>query len=292
MITSKYDIISTMFSGKKQLPTLPSIFQNFNKVMNSPAVSSRKVADLIMKDQSMVVKILRLCNSAIYGRMKETTSLTDAINFLGFETLRRIILQLSLIKMFKFNIAALPEFSVTTVWEHSIATAHFADALAQKLRLQRGGQFYLGGLLHDIGKVLIYEFYPKRFVEIVTIQVQENIPDFRAEQRVLQADHTDIGAFVAEEWKFEKELVNAIGNHHSELKSRGSKTTALVTLANLLARAGGLTFSWDSQDVDLMGNEAWHLLLPQAGPEEIEKVVFELLGEVDAIRRIVKEFVW
>lgn len=292
MDNQKTEIIASLFSGKKRLPTMPSIFLNFTKLVNNPATSARKVADLIMKDQAMVVKILRLCNSAIYGRMKETTRLTDAINFLGMDNLRRITLQLSLIKMFKLKSSGLPEFSVSTFWEHSIATAHFAEALARRLRLPHSDHYYLGGLLHDIGKVLVYEYYPKQFVEIVSLQMRDGMADFDAERQVLQVDHCDIGAYVTEEWKFNRELIQAIRQHHTRLKPQGSKTAAVVTLANLLARVGNFTFAWDNQDVDILGNPAWQLLLPERGGVDAEEIVFALMNETETIHQIVREFVW
>jgi HD-like signal output (HDOD) protein len=114
MSKDKEKVLNYLF--RKQLPTLPTIFYEFNKLINSPYVSNRQVAELIKKDQAMVVKILRLSNSAMYGKRQEIKNLTNAITYLGHETLKNIILQIALVRMFKFEHKKIPEFNPATFW--------------------------------------------------------------------------------------------------------------------------------------------------------------------------------
>jgi putative nucleotidyltransferase with HDIG domain len=278
------------FLFRKQLPTLPTIFYEFNKLVNSPYVSNKQVAELIKKDQAMVVKILRLSNSAMYGKRQEIKNLTNAITYLGHETLKNIILQIALVRMFKFEHKKIPEFNPAAFWEHSIATAHFSTIMEKKLKLPHQENFYIGGLLHDIGKVLVYEFYPEKFEEIVLLMIEEEIPDYEAEVEVLGVDHAEIGGVLAEKWKFEKDIINSIQYHHTLLKSRGSLVTAVVSLSNLFSKKAGLCFPWDEKSFDIKSFTGWEMLAEHSKMNiDIDQTVMSLTEESDSVREAVSE---
>jgi putative nucleotidyltransferase with HDIG domain len=288
MSKDKEKVLNYLF--RKQVPTLPTLFYEFNKLINSPYVSNRQVSELIKKDQAMVVKILRLSNSAMYGKRQEIKDLTNAITYLGHETLKNIILQIALVRMFKFEHKKIPEFNPATFWEHSIAAAHFSTIMEKKLKLPHNENFYIGGLLHDIGKVLVYEFYPEKFEEIVLLLVEEEIPDYEAELEVLGVDHAEIGGALAEKWKFDKEIITAIQYHHSLLKSRSGLVTAVVSLSNLFAKKAGLCFPWDEKAFDIKSFPGWSILAEQSKMSiDIDQTVLALTEETENVREAVSE---
>ena len=285
----KEKILKSLFLRKKQLPTLPVIFAEFNKLVNKPFVSTRQIADLIKKDQSMVAKILQMSNSALYSKRQKITSLANAITYLGTETLKNIILQICLVRMFKFESSAIPDFNPATFWEHSLGTAYFSDILAQKLKLPHDENYYIGGLLHDIGKVLTYQFYPEKFEEVVLEQIEEECPDYMAEKDVLGVDHSDIGGFLAEQWNFKKEIVNTIENHHKLLRSRLNVVTAVVSISNLFSKRSGLCFPWDDKSVDIESYEGWQRLMEINKMQvDVDQVTLGLTEQADDVRESVQ----
>ncbi len=287
MSKDKEKVFSFLF--RKQLPTLPTIFTEFNKLMASPYVSNTKIADLIKKDQAMVVKILKLSNSAMYGKRQEIRNLTNAITYLGLETLKNIILQIALVRMFDFKDNKIPDFDPASFWQHSIATAYFASILEKKLRLRHDENFYIGGLLHDIGKVLIYQFYPAKFEDIVLMQIEDEVPDYEAEKEILGVDHAELGGVLAEKWKFDKEIINAIHYHHSLLKSRSSTLTAVVSISNLFSKTTGLCFPWDDKSIDIKSFTGWEMLAEQSKMNiDVDKTILELTEEADHVREVVE----
>ncbi|MCP4149065.1 MAG: HDOD domain-containing protein [bacterium] len=282
-------IISGLFLRKKKLPTLPIIFTEFNKLMSRPYVSTKQIAELIKKDQSMVVKILQLSNSALYAKRQKINNLTNAITYLGTETLRNIILQISLVRIFKFESGDIPDFNPAAFWEHSLATAYFTDIMVKNLRLPPDENIYIGGLLHDIGKVLIYEFYPEKFEDIILKQLEEEKEDLEAEKDVLGVDHAEIGGFLAEEWKFKKDIVNAIENHHKLLRSRVNMITAVVSICNLFAKQTGLSFPWEEKPSDISGYKGWQMLQDVAKTRiDIDQITMELAGEAENVKASVQ----
>jgi putative nucleotidyltransferase with HDIG domain len=286
MSSEKEKVFSFLF--RKQLPTLPTIFTEFNKLINSPYVSNKKISELIKTDQAMVVKILKLSNSAMYGKRQEISNLTNAITYLGLETLKNIILQIALVRMFQFKDNKIPDFNPASFWQHSIATAHFATLIEKKLRLPHNENFYIGGLLHDIGKVLIYQFYPQKFEDIVLIQIEDEVADFEAEREVLGVDHAEIGGVLAEKWKFDKSIMNAIQYHHTLLKSRASTLTAIVSIANLFAKKAGLCFPWDDKSFDIKKFAGWEMLAEQSKVKiDVDQITLELIDECDTVKEAV-----
>lgn len=227
----KERILNRLFSGERQLPTLPVLFGELNKMLENPFTSNKKISELLMKDQAMVVKILKLSNSALYSKRQEITNLSNAITFLGTHTLKNLILQISMVRLFPFKEDEVPDFNPNTFWEHSLGTAYLTGILAKKLNLPANDDYYIGGLLHDLGKLCIYQFYPQKFKEIILTQKQDGDVDYVAEQKVLGVDHTDIGEFLAVKWKFKPAIIDAIRLHHKVLEKPPIQV-ALVRIAN------------------------------------------------------------
>jgi putative nucleotidyltransferase with HDIG domain len=285
----KQKILIRLFSGNKQLPALPVLFGQLKKMMEDPFVSNKKIAELIMKDQSMVAKILKLSNSAIYSKRQEITNLSYAITFLGATTIRNLIMQILLVRVFNPEGEGIPGFNVNTFWEHSLGTAYFTEIIVKKLKLPPNDDYYIAGLLHDIGKLVIYQFYPEEFKEIVKKQLHNKLSACEAEEEVLGVSHQDVGTFLAEKWKFKTGIIAAIRDHHKCLSSLIIHA-AVVRIANLFARAAGLCFPWERKVFDIVGDPAWAIL--NSGRNlaiDVERLTFETIDESIDIRDSVKE---
>ncbi len=286
MADDREKVLNYLF--RQQLPTLPTIFTEFNALIRSPYVSNLKVSEIIKKDQAMVVKILKLSNSAMYGKRQEIRNLTNAVTYLGLETLKNIILQISLVRMFDFKENKIPDFQPASFWQHSIAAAYFSSLMEKKLRLPHDENFYIGGLLHDIGKVLIYQFYPDKFEDIVLMQIDEAVPDYEAERKILGVDHAEIGGALAERWKFDKAIINAIEYHHSMLKSRSSILTAVVNISNLFSKKAGLCFPWDDKSFDITKSPGWEMLKDMGKTNfNVDDIILQLSEESPIVKEAV-----
>jgi len=280
--------VKSLFFGKK-LPTLPIVFTELREVLNKPYVSNAKIAEVIKKDQSIMAKILRLSNSPLYGKRQEITSLTNAITYLGYDTLTNIVLQASLVKMFKIKNKAIPDFRPEAFWEHSIGTAYLSELLAWELKLPKNENYYIAGLLHDIGKVLIFQFYPDEFEDIVLDLIQDELNDYEAEAKILGVDHTEIGYYLAESWKFHKEINNSIGYHHKMLESRMDLVTSVVSIANAFAKNSGLCLPWD-KETDIESLKAWAFLKEKSGKDiYVEKISKNIFEKADSVKDVVTE---
>jgi putative nucleotidyltransferase with HDIG domain len=284
----KRDILEKLFSGERKLPTLPIIFDKLNQMLQDPLVSNKKIADLMMKDPAMVTKVLKLCNSAMYSKRKEITNLANAITFLGVKNLKTLILQISLVKIFDLGSDDIPEFNITTFWEHSLGTAYFTTHIIKKLNIQPNDNYYVAGLLHDIGKLVIYQFYPNQFQEIIKKQVKANLIDYEAEREVLGVNHNEIGGYLAEKWKFHPDIIEAIKEHHNSEVSHNIMV-AVVQVSNLFSKASGLCFPWDNKFFEIVGDPNWEVIAAHAGNLDTDTLVNEIMDNAQNVRDSVKE---
>jgi putative nucleotidyltransferase with HDIG domain len=257
-------------------------------MLKNPLTSNKKIAELITKDQAMVTKILKLSNSAMYSKRQKITNLANAITFLGVEKLKTLILQISLVKVFSFKSDDLPEFSITTFWEHSLGTAYFTNLIVKILKLPANDNYYIAGLLHDIGKLVVYQFYPGKFEAIIKKQIAENLIDFQAEEAILGVNHNEIGAYLAKKWNFNEEIIGVIESHHHNSTSN-SLTVAVVQLSNLFAKASGLCFPWDNKLFELMGDPNWEVIAQHSKDADIDGMVTELMEESSSVKESVQE---
>lgn len=284
----KTKILNELFSGGENLPSLPTIFGEFNVLINSPAVSPRKVATLIKKDIGMVSKVVKLSNIALHGKREDINDITNAVTYLGLDKLKRLMLQISLSRLFTFGKSEIPDFNPITFWEHSLGTAYFAEMLAASLKFPADENFYLGGLMHDVGKKMLYRCYPEEFEEIVFNEINDGITDLESEVDVLGIDHTDIGAFFADKWRFNKILVDAVKNHHSLEPSEDDSVTLVVHLANLFAKTAELCFPWEDRSYNIADSPAWEKVLALSKTDvDVDKLTLQLFDATPDIKMTV-----
>jgi len=295
-MNDKQGLLEELFPASRQLPTLPMFYLEVSRMLDNPISSSREISLMLMKDQAMVARILKLSNSALYTKPQEITNLANAVTYLGTQTLRNIILQIAMVRMFPFDKKDIPQFSAVTFWEHSLGTAYFTNTLEKKLNLPVSEDYYIGGLLHDLGKLMIYQFYPGKFKEIIRRQVQENVACDAAEEEVLGVNHADIGEYLARQWQFKPTVVAGIRDHHKVLPASSASSgeqpvhAAVVRIANMFAKAAGLCFPWDKRVFDIVGDTSWEVLKTHAGGKvDVERLTFEIRDEAENIKASVKE---
>ncbi|MGD8882935.1 MAG: HDOD domain-containing protein, partial [Desulfobacterales bacterium] len=201
----------------EEIPTLPTIVFELNKYLKDPDTSLKTVCETIEKDQAVALKILKLVNSAFYGFKTKISDLRNAIVLLGYNAVRNAIVSLSIINSFSKRVA-LVEFDISQFWKHSLAVAVTSKNIAQLSKKESPDNCFVGGLLHDIGKVILAQYFPDLFEKVwTTLQgtlQNENLSFYEAEQKKLSIDHTKIGAHLASKWQLPEGLLEAIRWHH------------------------------------------------------------------------------
>ena len=221
----------------KDIPTLPTIVFELNKLLRDPDASIKTVCDTIEKDQAITLKILKLVNSAFYGFQSKISDLRNAVVLLGYNAVRNAIVSLSVINSFPKRVT-LMDFDVSHFWKHSLAVAVTSKNIAQLSKKESPDNCFVGGLLHDTGKVILAQYFPKLFEAVWSTLQNEKITFYEAEKKKLPIDHAKIGAHLAGKWQLPQGLVDAIRWHHDfqpEIKSVNFVRN--IYLANFIVNA-------------------------------------------------------
>jgi putative nucleotidyltransferase with HDIG domain len=236
----------------EKMPAFPKAVQQVLALCRDINCSPRQLVAVIEHDPVMTVKLLRIVNSASYGLPNKVTSVNQAVLYLGLNTVKNLALTFAMIGVLPSkNIAG---FDVGEYLVHSVAVASLARHLAS--RPESGGidgdDAYVAGLLHDFGKVVLATHLPDEYREALAITDAEKRPLHIVERELIGADHADVGAMLAQHWKFSADLIACIRTHQSTPDADG--LTACVAMGNQLARRAGVgnarnTFREDEQPV-------------------------------------------
>ena len=149
-----------VISKIESLPSLPSLYKEVVEEVNSPDGSLARVGEIISKDVGMSAKLLQLVNSAFFGLPTQVSSTVRAVNLLGLETIKTLILTIKIFS--QFDRAGLPCYSISSLLDHSISTGMLARSIAtqEDLKQNQIDEAFMAGLLHDIGKLILLDKLP------------------------------------------------------------------------------------------------------------------------------------
>jgi putative nucleotidyltransferase with HDIG domain len=248
-------VVRARVEGTTNISTIPDVVVKLRRMMDSPQVSAATVGDEVSKDQVLAAKVLRLVNSGFYGFRTPITTITQAMVLLGFDVVKTLVLSASVL-----DILELMNQYLSGLWEHSLATARVANALADRLKLPNPEEIAVSGLLHDLGKVVIAQKFPSEHHAIRDIVSQRNCLQIDAEREVLGVAHPEIGMWLLKRWGLPAKLVYPIAYHTQFHPGRDfADRTAVIHLADVLCRARGYGYPGDDR-LPVINREAWDLV--------------------------------
>ena len=222
----------------QDLPSLPAVVAKVMQTINDPTTSATDLNRLISTDQALAGKILRLVNSSYYGFPRKITTITHAIVILGFSTVRNLATSLGVVSGFD------PGNMITALdreqfWAHSVAVASAASLVARRKNASAKvlEEVFIGGLLHDIGKLFLDQYFPQQYTIAIKLAKAANISIWEAEKTALGVGHVLIGKRVAEKWNLPPSLSAMIALHHQTAYAKEyMEIVSIVHAADYLAR--------------------------------------------------------
>lgn len=220
----------------ESLPTIPPILKKILSVIEDPKVSLQKITDFVSSDPTLTARILKMVNSPVYGFPGRISSVSHAMVILGLNAVKGLLLGVSVFEIMKKSMVGL--------WEHSLSTAIFARIIATKRQLQSPEEISIGGLLHDIGKVILIMAFKDEYMELIdSVQKKESFL-YEIERQYFGITHAEVGGIIAKKWNFPLKLTEPIMYHHRpQLSEKFQVETAIVHLSNILALARGVGYS-------------------------------------------------
>jgi putative nucleotidyltransferase with HDIG domain len=241
-----------------KVAALPEVALKFSEAMKDPLTSNQDLENIVSEDSALAAKVLMIANSALFNFPSKIDTISNAITIIGHKQLSEIILSCSIVAMFK----DIPQdvIDMQQFWRHSIAVATAARIIASSRREQNIEKFFTAGLLHDIGKLIIFVEAPKYAVEVLKQCSDKKELMHKVEKDVLGFDHAKLGAMLLKKWKLPDEVVAAVYYHHMPSASSGNIIApATIHIADILTHA--LQFGSSGEEfVPSFNEKAWKAL--------------------------------
>ncbi|WP_304222883.1 HDOD domain-containing protein [Gracilinema caldarium] len=229
------------------LPQFPENIVMIQKLINDPKSEMTDIARQISMDPAMTADLLKIVNSAQFMLSKKVDSISEAVKMVGIRGIKNLLYSYGTQKILGDDTT-----DKRILWEHSYKTAFYAYNLAKNFRKDRNllDDVYVGGILHDMGKIIFANVHPDLLNKIKTFCIEKGIPASTFEDLAAGLNHAEIGALIAEKWNFPDNLVSAIRLHHDPnvAPTEFKDLVETVYLANMLCEYETGTITFDQID--------------------------------------------
>jgi HD-like signal output (HDOD) protein len=253
-------IIQTYIS---RMPSLPITVSKILQICNDPKTSPADLNQVISLDPVLMGRVMKLINSAYYSLPNQITSLVRAIIMLGINTVKNLALSTAVLG----NLSAKKNFQALNIdgfWRHSLCVGVTAKLLAAKRKkdTKQLEEYFVAGLLHDIGKIPLNNKLSAEYVEALTITDRDHLPLYVVEERITGVNHCEVGRLIIKNWNLGPVMEDAVFFHHFLDQYPGQNRDVLLTVAaaNFFANTNQIGFSGDRY------------------PEKLPEPVFQALG--------------
>lgn len=265
------NIVAKVKDSIEKMPPLSPVVHKIIIVANDVTSSAQHLTDVIQLDPVLTAKVIRMVNSAYFGLPQEIKSLKQAVVMLGINTIKNVALSSALMGKISLKKGAIdPE----EFWKHSIGVAVASKLIAQRLGVDKKllEEFFIAGLIHDIGKVLMNNFFPDEMKEIIETSQSKGGLITDIEKNILGLTHEEIGIAIGKKWNFENNLLYAVGTHHRTVfKGDSALYSMVVHIADTFVKVLKVGFS-GNYVIDPIDETVWQTLNIN------EEIVFEALS--------------
>jgi HD-like signal output (HDOD) protein len=253
------------------LPSLSSINKALQGLLMAEQRYSAQISEIIRRDPSLTARLLRLVNSVYYGLSTPVNSIEEAVFYLGVRQIRQLTMVTPIIEDFQrlTNQCAFPwrEF-----WQHCIGTAILAREVVSSVQTPPDESDYVGGLIHDVGKIVMAWTFPEHFTEINRLAQQGQTDLLVLENEILGMDHCELGALYLERHRLPDLMIQSARFHHTPEKAEAHQAIiASVQIADLLMRNAQIGCSGNFVPVtreQCMSASGWTVLFPNHAEAE------------------------
>ncbi|MDH3325557.1 MAG: HDOD domain-containing protein [Gammaproteobacteria bacterium] len=257
--------------GVDKLVSLPEVCFLVNDLVNDPNSDIVQIGNVISQDPDLTARLLKLVNSSYYGFETPVDTVSRAIMMVGLRDLQSMIWASSAVET--FNHLSPSDANMAGFWRHSIFCAVTARILARECHILHPERLFVAGLLHDIGRLLIFHKLPEQAQLIIDkekMSLNRDVADI--EREVLGFDHAEIGKALCESWGLPEGLSYSIGSHHTPgTDEKYRLESAILHVANIMAHA--LEMGEEDNFQNGADQDAWNLL--NLSEESIKRTLHE-----------------
>ncbi len=218
-----------IWDSVERIPAFSHSVQQIQQLSSDINCDSAQLVKVVEHDPVLVLKILKIVNSSYFSLAKKITSVNQAVLYLGLNTIKNLALSIAILGVMPRKNAA--DFNMDAFLMHSLATATISRMLARKSAIPEKELFdyFLSGLLHDFGKIILACHLPGEYRETLKIAKEETIPLFEVEKQVFGVNHAAIGSLLMEKWQILGNINEALKNHHNASSDNSRMGDFIVT---------------------------------------------------------------
>jgi len=264
-------ILQKFQAGKINPPVMPQVVREIQQVVKRPKSTAEEMAQVIEKDPVISLRLISVSNSPVYRGVSEIKNVKSALPRLGLKETLNIVLAIANKSLYSTDNVQF-RILMDKLWVHSLACAYGSKLIAQQLKLADSEKYFLMGLTHDIGKILLL----KAFTEVS----KERNLNLNAVTANIQEAHLSLGGLLLKRWGFDEEFINVLTHHEDkQLSPDAEKEILVVHLANMLTRQIG--FSLFDGEIDFAELDSAQIL--KLEPETIDDIgekIKEIISDV------------
>ncbi|MBI1178112.1 HDOD domain-containing protein [bacterium] len=231
-----YTSAASLVRSADKIASPPKVFNKVNEIVNDPDSTTEDIARVIAEDAGITLRLLRVVNSAFFGYNQKVDSLDQAVMALGTSQVRDLVLATTVADSFD----GLPPdlINMELFWQHSLACGVAARSLARVRKEMNLEPFFLGGMLHDVGRLVMFSKMPEQSRAIVVRCQQSNEMMHQVEREVFGFDHAEVGGCLLSNWGLPPQLEEAVASHHRpQLAVRNPMLASVVHIADVIVNA-------------------------------------------------------
>ncbi|MDH5301327.1 MAG: HDOD domain-containing protein [Gammaproteobacteria bacterium] len=250
--------VQELVRGVDGLVSLPEVCFLVNDLVNDPNSDIDQIGNVISKDPALTLRLLKLVNSPMYGFEAKIETVSRAVLMIGLKELQNMVWATTAVETFAGLSAN--KVNMASFWRHSIFAAVLARILARECNVLHPERLFVAGLLHDIGRLVIYHRFPEQVDEIWAVENEHQLDDgVTAERLVLGFDHGELAAELLRHWGLSESLATAVQYHHNPRETKQHELeVSIVHMANVMAHALEIG---DEEELDTACEaEAWALV--------------------------------
>lgn len=272
--------IDSLVDGIPSLGSCAGVLDEIETILANPQCTLTDVGEAIEKDPDLTARLLRLGNSSFFGFPTRIETVSETINLIGIQQVQDLIAVSTVVEMFEGVSADL--VNMESFWKHSLACGIAARALALARRVPKPEKYFVGGLLHDVGRLVIYLQSPERARQVFAAREKRPMLLRDAEVEVLGFDHAEVGGVLLKAWNYPSNLIQTVRHHHQPLQAGSFQLEAsLIHVADYVVNAMQLGSSGERQ-VPPPHAAAWDRLgLPLDALAEVVDTTDQQLAEVE-----------
>lgn len=224
------------------LPTLPDVYIEIDRALNSPETDLAHINKIIMKDVGLSTKILQVVNSAFFGISHNVYNTLEAISLLGTKTIQSIIINIHLFNSYPEALAKRARFN--SLGSHSLISGEYAKQYLGNFKNVNKLDAYMAGILHDVGKLILFQLAD--YDEVEELMQNKRLKNYEAEYETYGTSHAEIGAYLLALWGLPRDIIDSTAYHHVPMEAAHKNVSLLtaVHIGDLLARRIAENIDW------------------------------------------------